>query len=122
MVYEEIKSILEISLRDKIKSVEIKILHNQLKTEFSDSSLLYIVYNEFGEYAYQLIFSNNKLDRIRFDSMDKNWEVDTNPNHFHPRFSKNGYNSPMTGKYENDLPILIKLINNGNLLDENYRF
>lgn len=91
MVYEEIKSILEISLRDKIKSVEIKILYNQLKTEFSDSSLLYIVYNDFGEYAYQLIFSNNKLDRIRLDSMDKNWEVDTNPNHFHPRFSKNGY-------------------------------
>ena len=40
---------------------------NQLRFDLRNGSRLYIIYNDFDEYAYQLNFSYNPLDRIRFD-------------------------------------------------------
>ncbi len=74
------------------------------------------------EYAYQLCFSNNFLDRVRFDAMDKNWEVINPPHHYHPRFSKKGFQSPMTGNPKQDIPIFIDLIRTHKLEDKKHRF
>ncbi len=38
-----------------------------------------------------------KLDRCRFDNYDDKWNTITRPNHFHPRFVKEGFKSPMIG-------------------------
>ena len=54
--------------------------------------------------------------------MDKEWNVSSKPNHFHPRFTKNGFNSPMTGDFSIDIPLLIEMIKNHKLLDERLRF
>jgi len=63
-----------------------------------------------------------ELDRCRFDNYDDKWNVKTRPNHFHPRYDENGYNSPMTGNPSQDLQLLIKLIKTGNLLAKKIRF
>ncbi|MHA1518997.1 MAG: hypothetical protein ACTSVZ_04525 [Promethearchaeota archaeon] len=95
---------------------------NQMRLNLTNGSRLYIIYNEADEYAYQLSFSYDPLDRIRFDSMDKNWSVQSSPHHFHPRYNKNGFDSPMMGVPSNDIPILIELIKSHNLEDKNLRF
>ena len=95
---------------------------NQLKFDLRDGSRLYIIYNDVNEYAYQLSFSYDPLDRIRFDSMDKNWPTSNPPHHFHPRFTKNGFHSPMIGSPSYDIPILIKLLKTHKLEDKNLRF
>ncbi len=39
---------------------------NQLRFDLRDGSRLYIIYNDVNEYAYQLSFSYDPLDRIKF--------------------------------------------------------
>ncbi len=68
------------------------------------------------------MFSTQKLDRIRFDCMDKKWEVKSKPNHFHPRYNENGYESPMKGNVKQDISLLINLIKKGQLKDKDFRF
>lgn len=109
-------------LNNKIIADQLLINHNQRKYVFRDGSILYIVYNNAGEYAYQLLFSNQHLDRVRFDSKDKNWKVNSQPHHFHPRNSETGYTSPMVGDPEKDSKILVELIKNGKLKDKNLKF
>ena len=72
---------------------------------------LYIRYNDYGEYSYQLIFSQKPNDRLRFDNYDNVWKVSTHPHHFHQRGEKNAIESPMTGDPNHDIPILIKYKN-----------
>lgn len=100
---------------NKIITDELLANHNQRKYSFRDGTVLYIVFNSAGEYAYQLLFSTQKLDRIRFDCMDKKWEVKTKPNHFHPRYTEQAFESPMKGETEKDLNLLINLIKKGDL-------
>ncbi len=107
---------------EEINSIIFQTEHNQLKLTFNDGSLLYIGFNDAEEYAYQLIFSAENLDRIRFDCMDKNWIVSSNPHHFHPRFHTEGFESPMNGNPETDIPLLIKLIQEGQLKQKDIRF
>ena len=45
-------------LNNKIIADQLLINHNQRKYVFRDGSILYIVYNNAGQYAYQLLFSN----------------------------------------------------------------
>ncbi|MHA1719294.1 MAG: hypothetical protein ACTSXK_07200 [Promethearchaeota archaeon] len=54
--------------------------------------------------------------------MDKNWPTSNPPHHFHPRFTKNGFHSPMIGSPSYDIPILIKLLKTHKLEDKNLRF
>lgn len=75
-----------------------------------DGSKLYIRYNDFGEYSYQLDFSQKKDDRIRYDNFDDKWPVSSQPHHFHPRNGLEALESPMTGDPEHDMPLLIKVI------------
>ena len=110
------------NLSESILSFSYIPEQNQLRFDLRNGSRLYIVYNDFDEYAYQYIFSDDPLDRIRFDAMDKKWNVPTPPHHFHPRFNKNGFHSPMNGIPSHDIPILIKMLKSHELEDKNLQF
>lgn len=71
---------------------------------------LYIRYNDYDEYFYQLIFSQKPYDRIRFDNFDDRWDVPTRPHHYHPRGQQLANESPMNGDPHNDMPILITFL------------
>ena len=79
-----------------------------LKITFFKGLVLYIRYNDYDEYSYQLIFSQEPLDRIRYDNYDDMWEVSSKPHHFHTRGDKTAIESPMIGDPSKDIPILLK--------------
>jgi len=110
------------ALDSRIKPFIFHDKHEQFKISFRDGSILYIVYNLKGEYAYQLLFSSQPLERVRVDSIDRNWDVDTRPDHFHPRGLKQGFNSPMKGIPADDIPCLLSLILSGDLKKSSKRF
>ncbi|MHA1490211.1 MAG: toxin-antitoxin system TumE family protein [Promethearchaeota archaeon] len=79
-----------------------------LKITFFKGLILYIRYNDYDEYSYQLVFSQKPLDRIRYDNYDDMWKVKSKPHHFHLRGDKTAIESPMNGNPKNDIPILLK--------------
>jgi len=81
-----------------------------LKIIFNFEVVLYIRYNNFGEYSYSAIFTPNPDDQMRFDNFDDRWDVNTRPHHFHNRGLKSIIESPMLGKPNHDIPILLKMI------------
>lgn len=98
------------NLLTEIKEVFLDDVRPALKILFLRGFNLYIRYNDFNEYSYQLIFSQDPFDRIRFDNFDDHWDVESRPHHFHPRGEKKGINSPMDGFPKHDIPILLKYI------------
>ena len=64
--------------------------------------------NDYDEYSYQIVFSQQPLDRIRFDNYDAHWEVKSSPHHVHKRFEKDGSGSIMNGDPEHDISLLLK--------------
>ena len=54
--------------------------------------------------------------------MDKKWDVRTKPNHIHPRYSENAFESPMKGDVEQDIDLLVECIKKGQLKDKDKRF
>lgn len=101
-----------------------KISYNQgfIESELQDGSILFIRYNPYGEYSFNLIFSTIKYDRIRFDNFDDRWDVSSRPHHFHPRGTKYAFISPMNGEPTHDLAILDDLIDKQLLFDPDLRF
>ena len=91
---------------------EISIDNNRplLKITFFRGIVLHIRYNDYDEYSYQLNFSQEPDDRLRFDNYDAKWFVSTRPHHYHPRGKKMATESPMNGDPQHDIPILIKYI------------
>lgn len=81
-----------------------------LKIVFNFEVILYIRYNDFGEYSYSVIFTPNPDDHMRFDNYDDRWDVNTRPHHFHIRGLKLTTESPMVGEPSHDIPILLKMI------------
>lgn len=71
---------------------------------------LYLRFNDFDEYSYQINFSQKINDRIRFDNYDDRWPVSTHPHHLHPQNEKNAIESQMIGDPTHDIPILVKII------------
>jgi len=71
--------------------------------------VIYIRYNEYGEYGYQIKYSPRKNDFLRFDNFDDRWDVSTKPHHFHQGNVK-VISSPMSGDPNHDIPILVKFI------------
>jgi len=98
------------SLKIDIIDIELDLSIYQLKITFSKGVLLYIRYNEFGEYAYQIILSPRKFDYVRYDNFDDRWPIKTRPHHFHQKNNKPVIESPMNGNPAHDMPILIKFI------------
>jgi len=98
-----------------------EFLEEIIDTKFDDLKLmliihfkmgftLYIQYNDFNEYSYHIQFTQKPNDFIRYDNYDDRWNVKTKPHHLHQRWKKEAITSPMQGKPEMDIPILIKII------------
>ncbi len=49
-------------------------------------------------------------------------EFETKPHHFHPRYHKEGFFSPMKGTLNKDLPKLFEYIKGDKLLSEDLKF
>ncbi len=100
----------------------LKALSSKIQEEFVDEDRpilqlsfyagirLYIRYNPYGQYSYQVDFSKKLNDRIRYDNYDDTWPVSTRPHHLHPQYKKEAIESPMNGDLEHDIPFLIKKI------------
>jgi hypothetical protein len=97
-------------LQGEILDIELDLVIYQLKILFKTHQILYIRFNEYGEYAYQLILSKRKGDFIRWENFDKKWNVSTRPHHFHSLNGKNTLESPMIGNPQNDMPVLIQYL------------
>jgi len=78
-----------------------------LKAIFNIELILYIRYNDYGEYTYCVIYSPNPDDQMRFDNYDDMWDVKTRPHHFHIRGMQSVIDSPMKGDPNHDIPILL---------------
>jgi hypothetical protein len=111
---KELESILmQLAFEPRLARVHVKL---------RDGTVLYIRYNNHGEYSYSVIFSSLKYDRCRFDNYDDTWNVSTRPNHFHPRMEKDGVKCPMVGDPTHDIPLLCNLLRKSKLEDQNFRF
>jgi hypothetical protein len=98
------------ALQAEILDVELNTTIYQLKLIFTTGAQLFIRYNEFEEYGYQLIMSKKKYDTLRFDNFDDRWPVSSRPHHYHPKENKPVTESPMVGSPSQDMPKLIRLI------------
>ena len=98
------------ALQKEIINSELDHSIYQLKILFSQGTVLYIRYNKYDEYAYQVIFSKRKGDWIRYDNFDDIWSVSTKPHHFHSRYNKPIMESRMIGDPEHDMPKLIEFL------------
>ncbi|OLS19234.1 MAG: hypothetical protein HeimC3_46650 [Candidatus Heimdallarchaeota archaeon LC_3] len=107
---KECRSIIFDALKDDITEITIDSSVYQLKVVFSIGSILYIRFNEFDEYGYQLIYTKKKGDFIRFDNFDDKWEIKSKPNHYHTRYNGEIIESPMIGVPSKDMQKLIKII------------
>jgi len=94
---------------------ELDDTYSQLKLIFNSGIVLYIRYNEYGEYGYQIIFSPLKDDFSRFDNFDDRWDVPSKPHHFHKKGDKEAIASPMLGNPTHDIPILVKYLRLGKI-------
>jgi len=81
-----------------------------LKAIFNIELILYIRFNDYGEYTYCVIYSPNPDDQMRFDNYDDMWDVKTRPHHFHIRGMQSVIDSPMKGDPNHDIPILLQEI------------
>ena len=97
-------------LQKEIINIELDTSIYQLKILFSQGSILYIRYNKYNEYAYQIIFSKRKGDWVRYDNFDDRWPVSTRPHHFHSRYNNPTVESQMIGDPEKDMPKLIEYL------------
>ena len=81
-----------------------------LTITFKKGFVLHIRYNDYYEYSYQILFSQKKNDFLRYDNFDDRWNVPSRPHHLHLPSEQEAIISPMMGKPEKDIPILIKKI------------
>jgi hypothetical protein len=109
------RNLLERLIDDLIISLSININFKRLHILLKDGVEIYIVYNDYDEYSYSIIFSKLGLDRYRFDNYDNLWEVSSRPHHLHPRNSKEAISSDMIGDPDSDIPLLCKLLKSGKL-------
>lgn len=105
-------------LGEDISTDEYREDLSQLRIKLTSGLILYIRYNEFGEYAYQIIFSPKKDDFSRFDNFDDRWDVSTKPHHFHEKGVDNVKISPMNGDPDHDMPLLVRYIIKGTFSSE----
>ena len=109
------RQLIEDILEHQILHIYINDDYKRLQIHLKDGIDIYIVYNNYNEYSYSVIFSKLFLDRCRFDNYDKMWKISSHPHHFHPRYKKEAIASEMTGIPEKDIPKLCKLLKTGKL-------
>ena len=104
------KNLLQKKIKDYILTTSINLERKRLYVLLNDGIEIHIIYNNYDEYSYSIIYSKLELDRVRFDNYDKIWKVSTNPHHFHPRYKKKATSSKMIGDPKNDIPILCEFL------------
>jgi hypothetical protein len=114
------KELLEKGLGNSILDLSFDVEDPRILIKMRDGIRVYIQYNDHDQYSYSILFTDGKLDRSRFDNYDNRWAVSTRPHHFHPRMSKQAFESIMTGKPKNDMPILCDLIKKGKLFSDTF--
>jgi hypothetical protein len=119
---ERVKQLLESHINDLLLGINLEAQYPRLVASFRDGTVLYVRFNEHGQYSYSILFSESELDRCRFDNFDDKWLVPSKPHHFHPRTSKQGFKSPMKGDPDDDIPLLLNLLRNGVLYSIEQRF
>ena len=107
---QEARSLCLKILKRRIIEISLNILLSQLKLTLDSGITIYIKYNEFEEYGYQIIFSREKYDFSRFDNYDDHWDVVSRPHHFHARNNAGVKSSPMLGIPKQDIPFLVKYL------------
>ncbi|HMF31379.1 MAG TPA: hypothetical protein VKK79_08200 [Candidatus Lokiarchaeia archaeon] len=116
------QDILEEDLGDLLENILFDFEIPRFTATLVDRTKIIIRYNNYDEYAYFIIFSESLLDRCLFDNYDQRWEVESSPHHFHPRFSKPAFSSPMNGNPELDIRLLCELIQSGSIFSSDLRF
>lgn len=64
------KKLLEKILDDSIIFLSVNNKYFRIHITLKDGKNIYVVYNNHGEYSYNIIFSKTELDRCRFDNYD----------------------------------------------------
>lgn len=62
-------------LRGSISEIDLYEDTGKLVLKLKSGVTVFIRYNNYGQYSYVVMFSSQKLDRIRFDNFDDNWDV-----------------------------------------------
>jgi len=106
----ESHSILQQALEKELLSIDIDYEAGRLRIKLRKGLIVYVRYNNYGQYSYMIQFSMKLLDRIRFDNFDEKWPNSTWPHHCHPRFKKEAIMSQFRGNPKADLPKLAELI------------
>ena len=88
---------------DLISKQKLNLKLKRVVYTLIDGTDLYIQYNNYSQYSYQIVFSPKKQDLSRFDNFDDHWDVSTKPHHYHARFEYIPKSSPMTGNPDNDM-------------------
>ncbi|WP_371804106.1 toxin-antitoxin system TumE family protein [Candidatus Lokiarchaeum ossiferum] len=107
---QKARTILLEILQNQIVEDEFHESISQLKLVLNSGVRVYIKYNQFGEYGYQILHSYEKNDFSRFDNFDDHWDVKSRPHHHHLKGGLEVIQSPMRGSPENDMPILVKYL------------
>ena len=106
---EKARELLVPTLIRTITGVHLSDEHYTLRIDFEQHSILYVKYNDYQEYSYQILLSHQGSKSIRYDNFDDRWDVSSRPNHVHMA-DKTVVASPMNGDPVHDMPLLIKVI------------
>ena len=115
-------SFIQSNRQKDLQSIDLYPDSGTIKCDLKDGSVLYVRYNRYNQYSYNLIFSSIKYDRARFDNFDDKWNVSTSPHHFHPRYDKSAIESSMNGNPDHDLPLLMDYIRKQLLFDSKIKY
>ncbi|OLS19915.1 MAG: hypothetical protein HeimC2_39410 [Candidatus Heimdallarchaeota archaeon LC_2] len=107
----EVQSILIEQLGSDITSFTLNKSGKELKFILISGIVLYIVYNDYDQYSYSIIYTQSKYDRIRYDNFDDRWDVVTRPHHLHIRGSNKTEQSEMTGLPNSDMLTFLEILN-----------
>ena len=105
-------------LRGSISEIDLDEDTGKLVIKLKSGVTVFIRYNNYGQYSYVVMFSFEKLDRVRFDNFDDKWEVPSKPHHTHPRHQEKAIASPFKGIPSDDIKFLCSIIQSGEI----YRF
>ena len=102
--------IFEKNCSDIIIKKELNLRMKRVKFQLVDGIVVYIQYNNYGQYSYSVIFSSHEQDLCRFDNYDDHWPVASAPHHFHQRGVHEPKSSEMIGVPDQDIPKLTRFL------------
>ena len=111
----EAYDIINPELRGFFSKIDLDEDTGRLKVKLKSGIILFIRYNNYNQYSYVILFSSQKLDRLRFDNFDDRWEVSSKPNHTHPRYKEKAKSRPFSGIPSKDIMILCNLLKSGDI-------